>query len=252
MENNILCDLIIKDIHFVSSLYSAQGRKGKRRNRERWAIILKTKGETIYKNEGKTIKSDIFNPVILPKGSNYEWECVREGGFMAVEFDSELEEKNIFSFNILNSAKLLKLFKEAEYTYTMKKAFYKTECIKIAYEILLVILNASKKEYFPTRKREKLYPAVDYIAKNYNLNISNDDLSALCKISTVYFRKLFKEVFLVSPIAYIHRIRIEKAKELLKSDYGNLSDIAESIGYSDVYQFSKIFKKITGVPPGKF
>ena len=51
MENNILCDLIIKDIHFVSSLYSAQGRKGKRRNRDRWAIILKTKGETIYKNE---------------------------------------------------------------------------------------------------------------------------------------------------------------------------------------------------------
>ena len=42
---------------------------------------------------------------------------------------------------------------------------------------------------------------------------------------------------------------IKKAKEMLKSDYGTLSDIALSIGYSSLYDFSRDFKKHTGTSP---
>ena len=36
---------------------------------------------------------------------------------------------------------------------------------------------------------------------------------------------------------------IKKAKEMLKSDYGSISEIAESLGYLNIYDFSRIFKK---------
>ena len=56
----------------------------------------------------------------------------------------------------------------------------------------------------------------------------------------------------VSPITYVHQLRIEKAKAMLKSDYGTVSNIAESLGYHSVYDFSRDFKKHTGVAPSRF
>lgn len=68
----------------------------------------------------------------------------------------------------------------------------------------------------------------------------------------MYFRKLFTEVMGISPIAYINDIKIKKAKEMLKSDYGSITDIAHSLGYLDIYDFSRAFKKHTGIPPSKY
>ena len=44
----------------------------------------------------------------------------------------------------------------------------------------------------------------------------------------------------------------EKAKEMLQSDYGTLSDIAAGVGYSSVFHFSKMFKGVTGISPGSY
>ena len=77
-------------------------------------------------------------------------------------------------------------------------------------------------------------------------------LATITGFSTVYFRKLFTSMMGVSPITYVHRFRIEKAKEMLKSDYGTLSDMAQSLGYSSLYDFSRDFKKHTGVAPSKY
>ena len=55
-----------------------------------------------------------------------------------------------------------------------------------------------------------------------------------------------------SPIVYTRRLRIEKAKEMLRSDYGTLSDVAQSLGYASLYDFSRDFKKHTGVTPSKY
>ena len=101
-------------------------------------------------------------------------------------------------------------------------------------------------------KQQKIAPALDFIAKNYGQHLKNDDLAQLCNMSTVYFRKLFKEVMGKSPIEYIQTLKIEKAKEILKSDYGSISDIAYELVYQNIYDFSRTFKKIVGVSPKNF
>ena len=77
-------------------------------------------------------------------------------------------------------------------------------------------------------------------------------LAEIAGVSTVYFRKLFSSVMGVSPITYHHNLRIEKAKEMLKSDFGTLSDLAQSLGYPSLYDFSRDFKKHTGISPSKY
>ena len=42
---------------------------------------------------------------------------------------------------------------------------------------------------------------------------------------------------------------IKKAKEMLKSDYGSITDIAQSLGYFNIYDFSRAFKNIYHISP---
>ena len=126
------------------------------------------------------------------------------------------------------------------------------ESIRDTYSILLALTQAISERYLPTEKQQKIAPAVDYISQHYNENITNDELATITGLSTVYFRKLFTSIMGVSHITYAHHFRIEKAKEMLKSDYGTLSDLALSLGYSSLYDFSRDFKKHTGVAPSKY
>ena len=131
-------------------------------------------------------------------------------------------------------------------------AIYKLELLKNAYSILLLLLKGKHLSYTSFTKRQKIEPAVDFLIKHYNQSIKNDDLAKLAGLSTIYFRKIFTECLGVPPITYLHKLRIKKAKEILQSDYESISDIAESLGYPDVYDFSRTFKKHVGISPTQY
>ena len=146
------------------------------------------------------------------------------------------------------------MFKDLEHVIFQKKSQYVLESLQISYLIILKALKTERNNsnYVPNSKKAILAPAVKYIYSNLSSHIKNDYLASLCQISTVYFRKLFFEVYNVSPINYIHKLKIEKAIEILKSDYTSITDIAISLGYNNVYEFSKDFKKHTGVSPSNY
>ena len=63
--------------------------------------------------------------------------------------------------------------------------------------------------------------------------------------------KSFKKHLKASPVNYRHKIRIEHAKQLLAGGY-SVKETAEKVGYSDIYYFSRMFKKLSGTTPGKY
>ena len=252
MRSDILSNLIISKVYSATTLYSEGNTKIKRNNRSCWAIVIKYEGETIYTCNKKSCISDIHNLVILPRGSSYEWYCTNSGHYAIIEFQSELVCDDIFSVSVNNSEKILNIFRKLEYKRTLSIPMYEIESIRDTYSILLMLTQLIQKKYSPVEKRAKIAPALEYISNNYNKNIKNDILANLCNISTVYFRKLFTEIMGVSPISYVHELRIKKAKEMMKSDYGSFTNIAESLGYISIYDFSRTFKKHTGISPSKY
>lgn len=252
MNTDILSNLVITKIHSASSLYTPLNGKAVRKNRERWAIILKYEGETIYTTNGKSFLSNLNHAIILPKGCSYQWLCTKPGHFFAIEFDSDTTYFEPLSFPIKNGELFLKMLQDLEFKRTMKKAITEMESIKDAYCLIIYLLQTISEPYFSGDKRKKLEPALQYVAQNYNKVITNDALAKITGTSTVYFRKLFSSVMGISPIMYARQIRIEKAKEILRSDYSSLSDVARSLGYVSLYDFSRDFKKHVGVPPSKY
>ena len=70
-------------------------------------------------------------------------------------------------------------------------------------------------------------------------------------LSPVYISKIFKDIMGDSPINYLIRIRLSKAKELLENSKLSIKEISEAIGYKDPYYFSKLYKKYYGISPSK-
>ena len=79
-----------------------------------------------------------------------------------------------------------------------------------------------------------------------------DEIAQICGVSEGYFRKLFREYSGVNPIEFRQKHRIEKAKQLLLLDTHSIGEIADELHFSDIYHFSKTFKKITGISPQKY
>lgn len=77
-------------------------------------------------------------------------------------------------------------------------------------------------------------------------------LARLAGLSPTHFSRVFKEAFGTSPIDWLRRERISQAKRRLADTGDDIKEIAEQVGYSDRYFFSKDFKKHTGFTPTQF
>jgi AraC-like DNA-binding protein len=99
---------------------------------------------------------------------------------------------------------------------------------------------------------EVMQRALKYINSHYTEEITLDDVASSVYLSPTYFSKLFSEEMGCRFTAYLNKVRIGKSKLLLKGSALPIVDIAGLVGYEDQSYFTKVFKRVTGVSPGKF
>lgn len=92
----------------------------------------------------------------------------------------------------------------------------------------------------------------DYIDRNYKKDISAKDVAGILGYSDVYFSKVFKQLFDDNFINYLTKIRIDRAKVLLKDVSFNIKEIGKSVGYADSNYFTKVFKRSIGISPSEY
>ncbi|ANY65600.1 hypothetical protein BBD42_03350 [Paenibacillus sp. BIHB 4019] len=91
--------------------------------------------------------------------------------------------------------------------------------------------------------------ALRYIHEHYTKPVTMVQLADLLGCSISYMHRLFKAEVGKSPNEYIIGKRMEQAQQYLLTTQLNLREIAESVGYSDVYYFSRLYKKQFGISP---
>ena len=118
------------------------------------------------------------------------------------------------------------------------------------YKILALICQKQKRRI--TRdKYACIRPGIQMLEQDSDLNLSQ--IAAKCGVSDCYFRRLFQQYSGESPMNFRQRLRIERAKQLLLSDEQyTVSEVAQELGFADVYHFSKTFKKYCGESPTKY
>ena len=95
--------------------------------------------------------------------------------------------------------------------------------------------------------------AREYVLQHIMDRISLSDVASYACVSPSYMSKSFKRVMGVSLVDYINSMKIEKAKEMLQEGKEDrIQDIALSLGFSNIYYFSKVFRKVVGMPPTEY
>ena len=98
----------------------------------------------------------------------------------------------------------------------------------------------------------KIDEIIRFIHANLCSCITVESLADKFHFHPNYFIKFFKKHTGASPLQYINKARIEKAKLLLKSTSLSITEITEKTGFGDIYHFSRSFKNYTGYSPSDF
>lgn len=110
---------------------------------------------------------------------------------------------------------------------------------------------ASKKTSTKAETLKRLLIAYEFIHDNIKKPISIKELSYEASLSRFHLYDSFKKTFGKTPHQYINRLKLERAKDLLKSTDISITEVAHTFGFNDSSVFTKVFKKKYGYPPSQ-
>lgn len=92
-------------------------------------------------------------------------------------------------------------------------------------------------------------PALDYIQQNYMQDFPLGILADVCHLSPTHFRRLFHEQMGVSPMTFLHQMRILESCSLLRSSGISIAEAAGRVGYGSLSSFNRLFARTIGCTP---
>jgi two-component system response regulator YesN len=231
---------ISKYIHYIKTM---GGDDKKQSNypieKERDLLRLISLGD---KAGSQKVLNEIFGHIFFSTGGDFEvikariLELVVLLSRAALEGGADVEQIFGLNYRYLNEIHSFKTIEEL--TYWLSKIMMRfTDCV----------FNLTGVKHV-----DVIYRAVDYVKKNYMKKITLEDVASHVYLSPAYFSKIFKEEMSTNFNNYLNRVRIEMSKNLLMDDSLSLVDISNYVGYEDQSYFSKVFKKMVGVSPGKY
>lgn len=100
--------------------------------------------------------------------------------------------------------------------------------------------------------RRALNRARSYIAENLGERFTLDDLARQAGVSRFHFARLFRISTGDSPMAYLLKSRIERAKQMLLLEDRPVCEIAAALGFCDQSHLTRTFRRMTGLTPREF
>ena len=214
------------------------------------ALSFRYRSDAVLKTQAEEYRMRDHSVSYVPARLDYE-RTANTDELIVIHFDTiNYNTREIESFIPQNPFTFSKLFCEILDLWNKKELGYKHKCSAILYEIFA---ECYTQNFVAQTKNSKIQKSVDYLLANYKKsNLSIKEIADRSYISEVYFRKLFKEEFGISPQKYIIELRIQNAVALISKGYYSLKEIAYMSGYNDYKYFSVEFKKSMGVSPSEY
>jgi len=106
-----------------------------------------------------------------------------------------------------------------------------------------------RKMFLNTNNESKISRALKSIHDNYSNHLDIPTLARDEDMSVSSFHTHFKKITSHTPLQYIKKIRLNKAKDFIAKHHYQVNDTAYAVGYESISQFSKDFKSYFGYPP---
>ncbi|MDD4011512.1 MAG: substrate-binding domain-containing protein [Sphaerochaetaceae bacterium] len=172
---------------------------------------------------------------------------VDEQGLRALRADSLISEVPALLF--------CPSFKEEECLgiFSLPRILISSSCMAdnddFAHRMLSVISGTS--DILPANTGVIVKRAILFIESHATLAINRWQIADVCHVSEDYLTRIFKRELGFSPWDYLGRYRVSLAENLLRTTSLTINEISWRTGFQDQAYFSRVFKKIRGMAPGK-
>ena len=116
----------------------------------------------------------------------------------------------------------------------------------------IMIKAAPRKSGESSSARIYVKNAIKFIQRNFSNSIDVSDIASHVGLSRSHLYRIFVKHLSLSPNEYLTQFRINQACILLRTSGLSVGEIASSVGFEDQLYFSRVFKKIKGVPPSHY
>ncbi|MBQ9132625.1 MAG: AraC family transcriptional regulator [Clostridia bacterium] len=184
--------------------------------------------------------------------ARYDYQRIANNDeLIVVHFNStDYHTEDIEFFEAQSPGRFKKFFEDILACWSQKEVGYKYKCSALLYEIFA---ECYAQNYKNEIGKSKIKASVEYIHKSYKKSdLTIKEIADKSFMSEVYFRKIFKEEYGVSPQKYIIDLRIQNAVGLISAGYYSLKEIAYLSGYNDYKYFSVEFKRNIGISPSEY
>ncbi len=239
-------------------------------------------GESKIEADGKVFELVEGDAIIIPSGVGYKLAPPESAvTYLAVNFDytrssddkqvpvpplyssdfssdmrfesilfSDTEELNSVLY-IKNMRDLSRLIISIEEEYSQRLLGYDGIISGMMTEAIIKCVRTARNQRLGKRD-ETTKSIIAYIKEHLTAPLTNKSLAAMFNLHPNYLSTLIKDYTGMPLHQYVFHLRISNALLLLTSSRRQISEIARLCGFTDVYQFSKAFKKTIGVSPSKY
>ena len=178
-------------------------------------------------------------------------------GFRGEHIDNRIR-KGFFSkseplYNIGVSGSIVELYEDIIRIAQKEKTGYQQMISSIVLSILGSVYYKNKNsQYVDSYIVDKINEARNIIKDNTESHISQEKIAKDLGLGYSWYRRMFKEYTGVSPAQYHLQQKVMRAKELLTTTDKNISEIAYTLHFENVCQFSTFFRKKEGITPSEF
>lgn len=106
---------------------------------------------------------------------------------------------------------------------------------------------------FPhARHASSIQSCIQYIQQHYTSRLTLEDTARAVGLSPDYLSRIFRQETGVTFTQYLNQLRIQKARGLIRHSGLRLTDVCQMVGYDDQSYFTKVFRRIVGMPPNEY
>ncbi len=217
-------------------------------------LIFCVEGDQEFEYSSTTIKAEKNSLFYLPRGLPYTIRRLTRSIDIFVNFRTAGNEAGLpFSKIYRNHDRILNHLKRLESIMKNRPLGFNEEAKGELYLLIAEIKRGERLFSYSNTADRSVSEAIRTISSEYcSPELSIQKIKSETGLSERYFEKRFKIISGSTPKEYLLSLRIEKAKEELLSTDKPILRISNECGFSDQCNFTKLFKKKTGMSPGEY
>jgi AraC-like DNA-binding protein len=153
---------------------------------------------------------------------------------------------------VANVTQIAEYFRQLHRLWNAREPGYTMACRGLILLLMQQYVVAAQRSRRRIPNAARIQSVITRMHQSVGVVLSVSELAAMARLSESRFRTLFHAMTGCSVTRYQNRLRISAAQDLLASGHYGVTAVSRELGFRDVYYFSRLFKRMTGVCPSQW